>query len=144
MTTLSSHEVYCPLHTQRTNTATGPDGLSAALLKKLAPAITPNVTLIINRCIEESSLLQIGNKPMFVRLGKAKVLNQRQKTIVRYRSSQYSVDCLKRLSPSKLSPSARLIMLSLRSNLGSERNPAVKRLSSLPLTPGWAQWTKVK
>ena len=55
MTTLSSYKMYCLLHTQRTNTATGPDGISASLLKKLAPAITPNVTLILNRCIEESS-----------------------------------------------------------------------------------------
>lgn len=37
----------------KTKTATGPDGLSATLLKNLAPAIAPNLTTIMNRSLEE-------------------------------------------------------------------------------------------
>ena len=46
---LSSGRVEKLLNTMKTRTATGPDGLSAALLKTLAPAIAPNLTRIMNR-----------------------------------------------------------------------------------------------
>ena len=46
---LSSGCVEKLLNTMKTRTATGPDGISAALLKTLAPAVAPNPTRIMNR-----------------------------------------------------------------------------------------------
>ena len=39
----------------KTKTATGPDGLSATLLKNLPPSIAPNLTTIMNCRLEDRS-----------------------------------------------------------------------------------------
>ena len=50
---LTEAQIYRLLSNLKTNTATGPDGIPASLLKDLAPIITPSLTRIFN-----ASLLQ--------------------------------------------------------------------------------------
>jgi Reverse transcriptase (RNA-dependent DNA polymerase) len=51
---LDSTVVFHLLNTQKSKTATGSDGLSAALLKQLAPAIVGNIVTIMNTSIQQS------------------------------------------------------------------------------------------
>ena len=50
---LETSTVRQMLSSMKTKTATGPDGLSATLLKNLAAAIAPNVTAIMNCSLDE-------------------------------------------------------------------------------------------
>ena len=54
LTTLQASEVLNLLKRLPSRTSTGPDELSATLLKQLAPAIAENLTIILNSCIEQS------------------------------------------------------------------------------------------
>jgi retron-type reverse transcriptase len=55
-----------------TTTATGPDEISAKLLKQLAPAVASNLTLIMNRSIEQCSVPTDWKKANVVAIWKAK------------------------------------------------------------------------
>ena len=52
----SQEEVYKYLSTHKSHTACGPDGVSCHMLRATARAITPAITSIFNKCLEQSKL----------------------------------------------------------------------------------------
>ena len=52
----SQEEVYKYLSTHKSHTASGPDGVSCHMLRATARAITPAITSIFNKCLEQSKL----------------------------------------------------------------------------------------
>ena len=54
--TCSQEEVYKYLSTHKINTASGPDGVSSQMLRATAGAITPAITSIFNKSLEQSKV----------------------------------------------------------------------------------------
>ena len=69
---LETSTVRQMLSSMKTKTATGPDGLSATLLKNLAAAIAPNVTAIMNCSLEEGVFPTEWKKANVAAIWKAK------------------------------------------------------------------------
>ena len=67
---LPCSEVECMLATVNTNTGTGPDGIPAFLIRKLAPVLAPNVTKIINSSLSSSVFPDGWKKYMLHQSGK--------------------------------------------------------------------------
>ena len=61
--TCSQEEVYKYLSAHKSHTASGPDGVSCHMLRATARAITPAITSIFNKSLEQSKLQTIG-KPL--------------------------------------------------------------------------------
>ena len=119
------------LRTLKENSATGPDGLPASLLKKLASAIAPNLTTIFNHSFAHDTFPTPGKGPMSNQSGKEKAPNLTPVTIDLYLLSQFLLDFLKEFVLNNCLNFVNLDRLYLSNNSVSDQNQAVNWLYSL-------------